>query len=317
LYQSLSEAWQARNSFHEAAVDCDVYRLLDGREEGIPGWTVDRYGDAVLGQCFAAGGADDAGVDALLSWFRELPDSSISLYLKEPRCGDDHRAQGRLIWGPPSSSIPDDPLPARPGRVEVREHGIRFAADLCHGHNTGIFADARPMRRWVREHSEGRRILNLFAYTCGFGIAASLGGARSAENVDLVASALERGRANYALNSLAAGSRSFMRSEVFEFLKKARKRGEQWDGVIVDPPPVPTRGRGRGFRPSRDQGRLITAVEACLAPGAWLLAMSAARSPAAFEEHLPAGEGVELRPDADFPQGVVPGLRARVLYPSG
>lgn len=291
--------------------------MLDGREEGAPGWTVDRYGDAVLVQCFAAGGAAAVDVDALLSWVRELPIRDLGLYLKEPRCGDEPRAQGRLIWGSPSSSIPDDPLPGRPGRVEVREHGIRFAADLCHGHNTGIFADARPMRRWVREHSDGRRILNLFAYTCGFGIAASLGGARSAENVDLVPSALERGRANYALNGLEAGSRSFVRSEVFEFLKRARKRGERWDGVIADPPPVPTRGKGRGFRPSRDQGRLITSIEACLAPGAWLLAMSAARSRAAFEEQISAGEGVELRPDADFPQGVVPGLRARVLYPAG
>ena len=317
MHQSLLRAWQARTSFHQAAADCDVYRLLDGREEGAPGWTVDRYGSAVLVQCFADGGADEVDVDALLSWARQLKDVSLSLYLKEPRCGDERRAQGRLISGPPSAPIPDDPLATRPGRVEVREHGIRFAVDLCHGHNTGIFADARPMRRWVREHSEGRRILNLFAYTCGFGIAASLGAARSAENVDLVPSALERGRANYALNSLAAGSRSFVRSEVFEFLKRARKRGEQWDGVIADPPPVPTRGKGRGFRPSRDQGRLITAIEACLAPGGWLLAMSAARSPAAFEEHLPADAGVELLPDEDFPRGVVPGLRARVLYPSG
>ena len=327
LSLALRRAWQARISYHRGADHCDVYRLFDGRQEGAPGWTADRYGAAVLVQCFAAGGATASDVDELRNWvagsevsgsdglsFAGSDDLSLSLYLKEPRSGDKERAQGRLIWGDPSSPIAGDLIDARPGRLLVREQGIRFAVDLCHAHNTGIFADARPMRRWVADHSEGRRILNLFAYTCGFGVAASLGGARSVENVDLVPSALERGRANYVLNGLLSGSRTFVRSEVFEFLKKAAKRGERWDGVVADPPPVPTRGRGRGFRPGRDQGRLLEAIKACLAPAAWLLAMSAAPSSAAFEDHLPADEGLELRPDSDFPQGQAPGLRARVLY---
>lgn len=316
MHEVLTRASQARSSFHQQAADCDVYRLLDGREEGAPGWTADRYGQAVLVQCFSADGACEADIDVLRSWVTDLEGGGLSLYLKEARCGDKQRAQGRLLSGPPSAAILGDRLAERPGRIEVREHGLRFAVDLCHGHNTGIFADARPMRRWVREHSQGRRILNLFAYTCGFGLAASLGGARAAENVDLVPSALERGRANYALNDLEVGSRSFVRSEVFEFLKKANKRGERWDGVIADPPPVPTRGKGRGFRPVRDQARLLSAIEACLAPGAWLLAMSAAPSNAAFEDHLPADPGLELLPDSDFPRVLAKGLRARVLYPS-
>jgi len=315
LHEVLTRASQARGSFHQQAADCDVYRLLDGREEGAPGWTADRYGHAVLVHCFLPDGACEADLDALRSWLHEFEGGGLSLYLKEPRCRDEQRGQGRLLSGAPSVAIGGDRIPARPGRIEVREHGLRFAVDLCHGHNTGIFADARPMRRWVREHSQGRRILNLFAYTCGFGIAASLGGARAAENVDLVPSALERGRANYALNGLEVGSRSFVRSEVFEFLKKAKKRGEQWDGIIADPPPVPTRGKGRGFHPVRDQARLLSAIESCLAPGAWLLAMSAASSNAAFEDHLAADAGLELLPDLDFPRALSKGLRARVLYP--
>ncbi len=312
MQDALARAWETRRAFHERVADCDAYRVMDGREEGAPGWTVDRYGQSLLVQCFLPGGATQVQLAALIERLESLAWDSFSLYLKEPN----RAAGGRLLCGPPTSPIDGDLLAARPGRMLVHEQGMHFAVDLCHGHNTGLFADARPMRRWVREHSEGRRILNLFSYTAAFGVAAGLGGARSVENVDMVASAVERGRANYALNTLAGNSRSHVRAEVFGFLKQAAKRGERWDGVISDPPPVATQGRGRGFRPARDQGRLMEHICRCLAPGAWLLAMSATRDPSCFEEHLPKLRGPHLRPDPDFPIGVAPGLRAWVLYPS-
>jgi len=288
---------------------------MDGREEGAPGWTVDRYGAALLLQCFAPGGVAAGQLQLVLRSIAALAGSSFSIYIKEPGAGERSRGEGRLLAGPPAAPIDGDLLSPRPGRLLVHEEGMRFAVDLCHGHNTGLFADARPMRRWVREHSEGRRILNLFSYTAAFGVAAGLGGARSVENVDMVASALERGRANYALNDLHGDSRSHIRSEVFAFLKKAARRGARWDGVIADPPPVATQGKGRGFRPARDQKRLMEHIQSCLAPGAWLMAMSAARDQS-FEEQLPPARGPGLLPDPDFPSSVVPGLRAWVLYPA-
>jgi len=290
---------------------------MDGREEGAPGWTVDRYGDALLLQCFVEGGAPPELLDELLTALNSLVGSSLSIYLKEPRAPRSLGGDGRLVRGIESAPISGDLLASRPGRMRVHEEGMHFAVDLCHGHNTGLFADARSMRRWVRGHSEGRRLLNLFSYTAAFGVAATLGGARSVENVDMVASAVQRGRANYALNGLPGDSRSHLRSEVFAFLKRARKRGDTWDGIIADPPPVATQGKTRGFNPARDQSRLMEHIGPCLAPGAWLLVMSAVRGTAAFEEQLPNVETCELLPDQDFPSRVVPGLRARVLYPPG
>lgn len=313
MQESLVRAWAARDAFHEREAVCDVYRLMDGREEGAPGWTVDRYGSALLLQCFEPGGARPDQVQVVLETIQSLAGSSFSVYLKEPRAGAG--ADGRLLCGAPPTPIEGDLLSSRQGRLLVHEEGMRFAVDLCHGHNTGLFVDARPMRRWVRQHSRGRRILNLFSYTAAFGVAASLGAARSVENVDMVASAVQRGRANYALNDLDSNSRSHVRGEVFKFLKKAAKRGERWDGIIADPPPVATQGRSRGFRPARDQGRLMQHIAPCLAPGAWLLAMSAARDQSAFEGHLPQAQRVQIHREIDFPGGVVPGLRAWVLYP--
>jgi 23S rRNA (cytosine1962-C5)-methyltransferase len=287
---------------------------MDGREEGAPGWTVDRYGDALLVRCFALGGASVAELAELLAGIEALAGNTLSVYLKEVRAGDPGRGAGRLLAGPASVPIVGDLVEPRPGRMLVHEEGMRFAVDLCHGHNTGLFADARAMRRWVRQHSEGRRILNLFSYTAAFGVAAGLGGARSVENVDMVASAVERGRANYALNGLSGDSRSHVRGEVFAFLKQAARRSQCWDGIIADPPPVATPGKGRGFRPGRDQGRLLQHIVRCLAPGAWLLAMSGAYNDSAFAEQLRGAHSDELCADADYLCGVVPGLRARVLY---
>jgi 23S rRNA (cytosine1962-C5)-methyltransferase len=288
---------------------------MDGREEGAPGWTVDRYGDALLVQCFAPGGASESDLGGLLRSIESLAGTTLSVYLKEARAGDPQRSSGRLLAGPAAPPIAGDLVKPRPGRMLVHEDGMRFGVDLCHGHNTGLFADARAMRRWVRRHSEGRRILNLFSYTAAFGVAAGLGGALSVENVDTVASAVQRGRANYALNGLAGDSRAHVRGEVFAFLKQGARRGLRWGGIIADPPPVATAGKRRGFRPARDQARLLQHIARCLAPGAWVLAMSGAYSDSAFDEHLRGASSDELRADDDYPSGVVPGLKARVLYP--
>lgn len=206
------------------------------------------------------------------------------------------------------------------GEFEVDEDGLRFGVDVFRGANVGLFADARPMRRWVREHAEGARVLNLFSYTSAFGVHAAAGGARSVTNVDLVPSALERGAANFARNGLPTDSRTHVRSDAFEFLKRATKRGEQWDVVVVDPPPVPTVGRGRKrggrrgrFDPRKDWPVLAGGAAASTAPGGRLLLMSAARGADGFErlveEALPDVSWTSIARGEDFPGPADQGLR--------
>ncbi len=287
--------------------DTDAWRLLDGRYEGLPGWTVDRYGPAVLLQSFADGGAAEEELAGLLEELRPA-----AVWLKERGHPDRERRSGRLIAGSHSPPRGDDPLAGRPGRLVVREAGLLFGVDLAHGQNTGLFLDARPARRLVRSLSDGRRVLNLFSYTSAFGVAAAAGGARSVTNVDQVAGALERGRANFALNGVPADPRTHLRSEVFEFLRRAAKRGEVWDGIVVDPPPFRMRsgrGRKRGWDPERDLERLLERCLDRLAPDGWLLAISAARGRERFEDRLPAGDRELVERGADFPGPVEQGMR--------
>ncbi len=202
-----------------------------------------------------------------------------------------------------------------PGPSACREAGLTFEVDLLRGRNPGLFLDARPMRAWVRALSDGRRVLNLFAYTCSLGVAAAAGGARSTTNVDLVRSALDRGRSNYAHNGLATDTRTFLEADVFDFCRRAAKRGETWDVVIADPPPVRTQGRRKGWDPARHLPRLIEAATELVADGGALLLMSAVRGRSRFEDVV-GGEVAEvLARGADFPGPPEAGLRAVVLRP--
>lgn len=297
-------------------------RLLDGRHAGQPGWTVDRFGAVALIQCFDRDGADPDVLRALVADAMAHPVVG-GVVLKERSVRDRERGEGALVAGELPAGAPDDPFSDRPGRLVVDEDDMRLGVDLLYGFNVGLFLDARPMRQLVRARSEGARVLNLFSYTASFGVAAARGGARSTTNVDLVPSALERGKANYTLNGLAVDPRSHVKSDVFEFLKRARKRGTTWEIVVCDPPPVPTTGgkggkRRKNFDPARDMEKLLRLCLSCVSPGGALLALSAARGAERFEDplaaamsELPCAPSVQWIPRAqDFPGTPNEGLRA-------
>ena len=84
--------------------------------------------------------------------------------------------------------------------LTITESGLRYLIDLGKKQNTGLFLDMRYGRDWVREQAKGKRVLNLFAYTCGFSVAAIEGGATHVVNLDMARGALSRGRDNHRLN---------------------------------------------------------------------------------------------------------------------
>ncbi|WP_221088925.1 class I SAM-dependent methyltransferase [Deinococcus aquaedulcis] len=145
---------------------------------------------------------------------------------------------------------------------------IRPGADL----STGLFTDARPARAWVRAHSAGRRVLNTFAYTCGFGLSAALGGAAAVKNVDLSRKVLAWGQANYAQSGLSAPDQDFLYGDVFEWLARLERRGDRFDLVVLDPPSF-ARGKSGVWRAERDYARLAGLAARVTAPGGQVLAL--------------------------------------------
>ncbi|PHZ58978.1 methyltransferase [Photobacterium leiognathi] len=118
---------------------------------------------------------------------------------------------------------------------DVLESGLVYKLDLGRKQNNGLFLDMRFGRDWVREQAEGKRVLNLFAYTCGFSVAAIAGGAEHVVNLDMAKAALNRGRDNHHLNKHDLKKVSFLGHELFKSWGKVRKYGP-YDLIIIDPP---------------------------------------------------------------------------------
>ena len=118
---------------------------------------------------------------------------------------------------------------------QIVESNLRYQLDFGRKQNTGLFLDMRLGRDWVREHSAGKRVLNLFAYTCGFSVAAIAGGAERVVNLDMARAALSRGRDNHRLNGHDLSRVGFLGHELFKSWGKVKKGGP-YDLVIIDPP---------------------------------------------------------------------------------
>ncbi|WP_428261819.1 class I SAM-dependent methyltransferase [Haliangium sp.] len=257
LEASIAAAWTRRGSLHDD-VDTDAYRLFHGWGEGCPGLSIDRYG-AAAALCYRAHLSDHvpAAVAALDACHR------FEAVVLRP-----HGGRPRWLRPPAGESQADPTAP-----WVVREHGLRFELDLLRPGNPGLYLDARPARRWLRAHSHGRRVVNLFAFTGSLGVAAAAGGARVV-HVDSARSALDGCRRNHALNQLAVDERDLARLNVYQHLRRQSGLRRQADGVIIDPPPL----SGRALRSDRTPGGrgvlgLAPLAARMLAPGGWLLCL--------------------------------------------
>ncbi|MBD5771673.1 class I SAM-dependent methyltransferase [Marinomonas colpomeniae] len=117
----------------------------------------------------------------------------------------------------------------------VDEDGLLFQLDLGKNQNSGLFLDMRYGRRWVKDNSQDKRVLNLFSYTCGFSVAAITGGADFVVNLDMAKAVLSRGRDNHRLNKHDINNVKFFAHDIFKSWGKIKKYGE-YDLIIIDPP---------------------------------------------------------------------------------
>jgi 23S rRNA (cytosine1962-C5)-methyltransferase len=118
----------------------------------------------------------------------------------------------------------------------IREAGARFSVFPGKYVDTGFFLEHRKLRARVRDESRGRRVLNLFSYTCAFSVFAALGGARRVDSVDLSNTYLGIGKDNFLLNGLDPERHGFYRSDTVDFLSDAGEQNREWDLIILDPP---------------------------------------------------------------------------------
>jgi 23S rRNA (cytosine1962-C5)-methyltransferase len=137
---------------------------------------------------------------------------------------------------------------------------LRYGIDFAAGYSVGLFIDQRANRQFVRR-SAPKKLLNCFAYTCSFAVAAASAGATTV-NVDLSKKSLARGHENFALNSLPTNEHRFYADDVFAVLPRLARRGEKFDMIILDPPTFSRSWRGKTFQVERDfESVLLMALE--------------------------------------------------------
>jgi 23S rRNA (cytosine1962-C5)-methyltransferase len=210
----------------------DVYRLIHGAGDGLEGFLVDAYAGYIVLQVERPGLLGSAPLleEALAALLSPRGIVRKLRYRKEER----GRVAGEVIRG-------EEP----PAALQVREEGIPFEVELRGGFHTGFFSDMREERLRLRRLARGRRVLNTFAYTGAFSVAAAAGGAARVTSVDVVAKALERAKRNFRLAGLDPGAHHFARLEVLEYLRLARRRGWLFDAIVLDPPTFASFKSGR------------------------------------------------------------------------
>ena len=171
----------------------------------------------------------------------------------------------------------------------VTEQGASYRVHVLKGQNHGLFLDMACGRQWLREQAQGQRVLNLFAYTCAFSLAALQGGAREVVNVDMAAGALAIGQQNHQLNGLH-GAR-FLAHDLFKSWGKVTRMGP-YDTVVADPPSY----QKGSFVAVKDYARVVRRLPDLLTPGGQaLLCLNAPELSAQFLLDLVAAEAPEFR----------------------
>jgi len=195
-------------------------RLVHGEGDGLPSVIVDRYGDYLAIQTLSQ--ATDRLKPQLVALLQELLQPKGILERNDPRVR-------RLEGLEQTTGLLHGEVPAT---VVVEEDGVRFEADLWKGQKTGLFLDQRENHLMARRYARGR-VLDAFTYNGGFALHAA-SRAQSVLAVDVSKEAVERTRANAALNGLT--NVEAVEANVFDLLQERVRAGERFSTVILDPP---------------------------------------------------------------------------------
>ncbi|RDL28955.1 23S rRNA (cytosine(1962)-C(5))-methyltransferase RlmI [Photobacterium damselae] len=201
------------------------YRLIAAESDGLPGITIDKYQDYLVCQLLSAGAEaqKEALVEALQICYplcNVYERSDVAVRKKEGLA----QRTGVLVGNEP------------PKFVTIEENGVKINVDIKGGHKTGFYLDQRDSREAAVKYVNGKRVLNCFCYTGGFGLYALKGGASQVVNVDVSQPALDTAKMNAEMNGYPLENAEFLNADVFKLLREYRDRGEQFDVVIMDPP---------------------------------------------------------------------------------
>jgi 23S rRNA (cytosine1962-C5)-methyltransferase len=237
----------------------EAMRVFSGESEGLPGVTIDRYGDFVVVVWLSAGA---------LGWCDELY-GAIEAELAPRGIYEQRRLR------PLGGSAPPEPAgrvrgEEAPVELVVADGACRFGIDVTAPLGVGLFPDMRLGWAAVAARAAGRRLLNLFSYSGAFSVHAAKAGASEVVAVDLAAKAHARARRNYELSGLDPARLEMITNDVVKTLDRFADRKRLFDIVVCDPPTF-SHGPAGQFQVTRDLARLAAGCALVLAPGGLLV----------------------------------------------
>jgi len=217
----------------------DALRLVHGEGEGLHGLDVESFGRHLVVWVHDAPEASEA-VDRIVDAVHALGSEGTYAKVRPKQASRIVHAQEAELVHPHAVRGQDAPDP-----LVVHEGELAFFVRLGEGLGTGLFLDQRPNRKWIRDHCCDKTVLNLFAYTCAFTVAAAAGGARETVSVDISKKALELGARNLELNGIDPASHALVCEDVQAWVERAKRAGQRFDVVVLDPPSFGSSHRGR------------------------------------------------------------------------
>lgn len=235
----------------------NAVRLIDGAGDGLPGfiledfagrWLVSTTGDQIPPQ--------------VREWLR---DQGHSCYWKRL---DQHQKESPAHLSGPEVTAP----------FLVLENGIQFEISFQSGYSQGIFLDQRDNRAEVRRLlAPGLRLLNTFAYTGAFSVAAAMAGATTT-TLDLSQPYLDWAKRNFSHNQLDPADHHFCKGDTFHWMRRFAKQGRSFHGIVLDPPTFSRDEKGKVFRVEENFGELAALALDILEPDGWLLCSTNCRN---------------------------------------
>ena len=221
--ERLSEALILRRALNLLRADNNIFRLVHGEGDRLPGLIVDIYGETAVMQAHSVG-MHYARHQIAQSLQRILGKSVMQVYYKSettlPYKANLEELDGPLLGNASNNNV-------------AVENDLRFHIDWLRGQKTGFFIDQRENRLLLQHYSNKRHVLNMFCYTGGFSVYALRGGAQEVVSVDSSAKAIDLTNANVALNYPNCDHHKAYAEDAFKFLDKA---DDAYDLIVLDPP---------------------------------------------------------------------------------
>jgi 23S rRNA (cytosine1962-C5)-methyltransferase len=256
LEKALASRLTLMDSTHESA-----FRLFNGFTEGYPELVIDVYARTLVIHNYADDPIQNEEIIKEANSYiqKTFPWLNTGI-LKTRNSTSQEEKRGKLLFGTETDR-------------KIKEHGVWYSINLTLNRDSSLYLDTRNLRKWIIANLKDKTVLNTFAYTGSFGVAALAGGANKVVQIDLNREFLNIAKTSYTLNGFPIQKGDFISRDFFEQIGNMKRENKFFDCVIIDPPFFSTTSKGRVDQ-EKESARLINKVRPLINDGGYLIAIN-------------------------------------------